>query len=333
MTIRLIEGFDACTDITKLAGKWTAVSSATLSASGGRFNSGYISLSYAGACSRTFDAQQTWIVGCARMITSPLSATDVLTFQDSGSTQILIHHDSNGAISIWRGYTQIAVSSGFSLSPDTWYYIEAKAFIASTGGYVTVKVNGTTVVSVSNVNTQNTANASANSIQFSHTASGSCHAYIDDITILDGTGTINDFQGDCRVRTLLAAADDTVMFARSAGGYNYANVDDPSPNDDTDYNLSSTVGDKDFLAFNDLPANPGVIKCVQVSARARKDDSGARSLKTKVKSGGTEGNGAVSALSTSYTYITDVFATDPHTGAAWTDTAVNASSVGYELIS
>ncbi|MEO5376090.1 MAG: hypothetical protein H7840_17850, partial [Alphaproteobacteria bacterium] len=76
---------------------------------------------------------------------------------------------------------------------------------------------------------------------------------------------------------------------------------------------------RDLLRFTSLPANPGAIKCVQVSARARKDDAGARSLRTVAKSGATEATGASNALGTRYQYLADVFATDPATGAAWTD--------------
>lgn len=331
MSVRLIEGFDACTDANKYLGKWTSTGSITnIYASGGRFNSGYIALtSY--SFFRTFDSQPTWVVGFARLAVTNIYATDILTLEDGGTQQIVVRTNSAGAIAIDRGSTQIAISNAGILMADTWFFIEVKATIADSGGAVQVRVNGVVVVSVTNADTKASANASANVIRFG--GGGSNTARYDDIYILDGTGaTLNDFLGDHRVRTLLPAADDVVQFARSTGSYNYANVDDASSDEDTTYNESSTVGAKDFFAFNDLPANPGTITCVQVSARARKNDAGERSLRTKVKSDGTEANGATNALGSTYLYSAEVFATDPATGAAWTETAVNAAGYGYEVL-
>lgn len=334
MTIRLIEGFDACTDVSKYLGKWTSISStAVLSSNGGRFNSGCLSLSGSGSgatnCFRTFDAQSTWVVGFAWQCSST-AATDILYFEDGTTTQLSLYKNASGALSIVRGTYPVIATSSAALVPNTWYFIECKVFIADTGGYVSVRVDGSDFVSITNADTKySSSNAWVNSIKFLQNGYGNVNKF-DDIYILDGTGTPNDFLGDHRVRTLLPAADDAVQFTRSSGTYNYANVDDPSADDDSTYNESSTIGAKDLLAFNDLPTNPGVIKCVQVSVRARKDDAGTRSLRTKVNSGSFEANGASNALNTSYQYFADVFTTDPATGAAWTDAAINTASYGYE---
>nr|CAX84104.1 uncharacterized protein [uncultured bacterium] len=331
--IRLIEGFDACSDDAKYLGKWTAIAaSASMASSGGRFNSGYLALTSASTFSRAFDPQPTWVVGFARMTTPTLHPCDILVFADGASEQIVIRNDAAGAIAIDRGSTQLVLSNGGIITPETWAFFEIKVTIADTGGSVLVRINGAEVVAIDNADTKATANASANTITFGGSGNAVAYARYDDIYILDGTGTINDFQGDCRVRTLLPAADDTVQFARSTGAYNYANVDDANPDDDATWNESGTPGDKDLLAFNDLPANPGTIKCIQVSVRARKDDAGARSLRTKVNSGGTEANGAANALGSTYLYYADVFATDPASGAAWAEAAVNSSSYGYESL-
>ncbi|MBF0095313.1 MAG: hypothetical protein HQL34_12335 [Alphaproteobacteria bacterium] len=162
------------------------------------------------------------MVGFARLITS-LTASDMLILEDNGSEQIVVRHTDTGSIAIDRGATQLALSSG-SLLPNTWTFIEVKAVIADSGGSVTVRVNGADFVSVSNADTKATATASANSVKFWGSGGSGATVRYDDIYILDGTGAINDFLGDHRVRTLLPAADDSVQFARSTGAYNYANV-------------------------------------------------------------------------------------------------------------
>lgn len=331
MTYRLIEGFDAGTDITRYLGKRTSISGCSLATSGGRFNSGCLSLTASNAtCFRTFDAQPTWICGFAWQFSGGTSNTDVIRIEDGTTTQVSLYKDSGGALRIYRGTGTLLATSAAALAPNTWYFIEIAALIADSGGYVLVRVDGADFVSVTNADTkQSSTNAWASVIKFMQNSSSNTNK-LDDVYVLDGTGTPNDFLGDHRVRTLLPAVDDAVQFSRSGGSYNYANVAESSADDDASYNESSTAGAKDLFRLNGLPANPGAVRCLQVSVRARKDDAGARSIRTRVKSGATEANGASNALNTTYQYFADIYPTDPATGAAWTDTAVNNSSMGYE---
>ena len=154
---------------------------------------------------------------------------------------------------------------------------------------------------------------------------------MDDFYMLDQSGSapLNDFLGDCRIDTIYPSADGTYSdFTPSTGSTHYTLVDEATPNT-TDYVSSSTVGNRDSYQFQDIAAlSAQTIYGVQVNAAIVKDDAGARSAATFVRSGSSNSDGAGVGLSTSQTYISQIFTTDPNTGAAWTESAVNAAQFG-----
>jgi hypothetical protein len=118
----------------------------------------------------------------------------------------------------------------------------------------------------------------------------------------------------------------------STGTAHAALVDDNPANDDTDYNQSSNVGDKDTYDMAALSGNWASIKAVQVLMEARKDDAGARSICSVTRSGGTDYDGAAQGLTTSYMYYTEILQNDPATSAAWANkAAVDAAEFGMKV--
>lgn len=123
----------------------------------------------------------------------------------------------------------------------------------------------------------------------------------------------------------------TTNFTPSTGTNHAALVDESPPNDDTDYNQSSNVGDLDLYEITDMAHTPASIFGVQINLNAKKDDAGTRSIAGVVRSGGTNYEGGAQALSTSYAYYLDVRETDPDTSAPWTKTGVDNAQFGIKV--
>jgi hypothetical protein len=70
---------------------------------------------------------------------------------------------------------------------------------------------------------------------------------------------------------------------------------------------------------------------VQVNAAVLKDDAGAKSVATFVRSSSTNGDGASTVLGTSQVYVSQVFETDPNGSIAWTEASVNAMEAGVKV--
>lgn len=96
---------------------------------------------------------------------------------------------------------------------------------------------------------------------------------------------------------------------------------------------SSTVGQEDLYAFPALTTSADTIYTVAVKANMKRANSGARTVDLRIKSGSTDSGGSNTALtpSTSYSWMTSYFDTDPNTGTGWTSSAVNNAVAGPKI--
>ena len=112
---------------------------------------------------------------------------------------------------------------------------------------------------------------------------------------------------------------------------NYLLVDDTTPDDDTTYVGSNTVGDKDLYDYGSISATSGTIYAVKPMLYARKDDSGSRSICSVVKeSGGTEEDGPDQSIGQTYQYWNDIRTQTP-SGGDWGVSDVNGMTAGVKV--
>jgi hypothetical protein len=114
------------------------------------------------------------------------------------------------------------------------------------------------------------------------------------------------------------------------GAQNWMAVNETPNDDNSSYVTDATPGNIDRYTF---PAIAGSqVFGVNVCFRAEKDDSGTRTERAAVKSGGTvSDNGSDFALTlNSYVNFQGIFPTDPNTGVAWTVSGVNAAEFGIK---
>jgi hypothetical protein len=112
---------------------------------------------------------------------------------------------------------------------------------------------------------------------------------------------------------------------------NYSSVNEQTPNSDTSFVYSSTVGATDIYAMADLPTTPLNIVMLQASVIMRKSDTATRFGQMVFKSGGTTDLSPSVVQGTSYGGLLKMYPLDPNTGALWTTAAVNALQLGMKV--
>lgn len=348
MSLLFQDGFD---HYNTPSHNYTVVGSGTIDTTGGRFLGGAYKITtntqYARRTALT--AGDVYIVNIAFKVTTLPTVTrpvDIIMFLDGANCQVSLRCLDTGVVRLERlsgsgflnqntGTTVLATSSGSALLINTWYAFEVKLTVANAGTCV-VKQDGTTIINFSG-DTQATANASVDAVLIGIAQdAGNIVAFWDDLIVMDDAGAaMNDFIGDKRIFTLYPIAEGFYsQWTPSTGADNSALVDETPPNDDTDFVLSNTPGDKDTYVMQDLPGGVTNIKAVCVVHRARKDDAGTRTIKAKIRSNGVDEDGPNFNLASSYAFYSTPFYIDP--GASppddWDAAAVNAIEVGQEVV-
>jgi len=280
---------------------------------------------------------QTMVVGFAYQPGDALGDNCRIVVFHQGSTEhFSLRVQTSGEVSVHLGTsaTAVATSTGASLAPNTWSYIEFKVTIGNAGvGSYEVRVNGVNVLSDSDQDTQNGGSAIADSIKFfgNSDSSSANRSAFDDIYILDDTGSENnDFLGSQKVVAIIptAAGDDTDFTPNS--GNNYQAVDENGHDSDSSYVESGTSGHTDLYQFGDVSLTD--IKGVQINAVAKETDASPFSLNLLCKSDATLDSGSPLAIGgTTYVSRSRILEEDPDTSAPWTDSGIDAAQFGIEV--
>lgn len=215
-------------------------------------------------------------------------------------------------------------------------YIEVKLFVHNTTGYLIVKLEGTTVINLTNIDTQ----AGASDLVTTATIQGMIYEFtsattvIDDIYLLNGAGTTNnDFLGDCRVRAILpngnGAASDWVGSDGNSTD-NYLLVDEGYPTDVTNYVEASAVGATDLYAFADV-ADPAVLGMRVAGWALRTDSVEAKQMSLVARdASANEVEGPATPVNTTQTGLGLVLDKQPN-GSNWTAAAANGMQFGFRV--
>lgn len=332
MALLFIDGFDhyATADIPK---KWSAYDQATISAIGRR-GSGALNTGTGASSGATLTLSNTYstlILGAALKFSSFTGTHIPLQFTDGGVGQVYLEVSSDGVLAVYRSGTKLGQSLPGVVRIDSWFYLEMKVVINDTTGAVEVRVNGSTVVALTNVDTQATANAYATAIRFYGNLSAPS-VTVDDLYLLDTSGTVNnDFLGDCRVDAYLPTVDGAVQaWTPTPAGTHYTTVDETTPNA-TDYVSSATVGNKELFGVPDMVNTPLSIFGVQLASFAWKTDAGFREIKNLVRISAVDYPSSALSITETSAYKLKVWDQNPATSTAWTDTSVNAAEWGVEV--
>ena len=282
-------------------------------------------------------AGDVFIVGFALNMPVLGTANNLIRFQEgTGLTHVAIDINSSGYLVVKRNATVLATATTHIITPGSWFYLEFKVVIHDTIGSVAVRVDTiapTFSASLTGIDTREGATGIVDRIVLNGSFTNP-YGTVDDLYVCDDSGsTNNDFLGICVVETLLpqTGAGAHQDFTQSSGSDQGAMVDEATPDDDTTYNTSATVGDQESYNYPSLSLT-GSILGVQTDLYARKTDAGSRTIAPIVRTASTTTPGTAVAPLTTYRYFSQVWETKP-AGGAWTEADINALEVGMKVVS
>lgn len=343
MALIFMDGFDCYSSVTDAQNSgWIPESSTTISTTAGRAGGGaleFVSTIY--QWTRTFPiiAYGGTIFVCFAYYHKGAAAPTQLVrvLSDTGGLIGAITHDTAGTVTWTPSTGGVTNTAGSPLTANSWHWVELKIVLGTTAsnGSVEVQIDGASVLTATSQDT-NTTGVGAGGIELTGGASTAPNqAWIDDIVIMDGTGSaLNNFLGDCLISTLTPNADGGTVDWTASAGADYECVDEaPSAaNDDTDYISSSTAGQESRFQMTNLTGSPASVHAVGVRYRAKKTDAGVRTLRSLINSNATEQTGTERGLTSNYIWRHDYYSQDPDGPSAWDEAAVNAMQVGVEVV-
>jgi hypothetical protein len=338
--------FDGCGEYYATADVqqvWTHADSVTVQPTSGRRGDACISIG--GSTQEVhqgFPSTGTIVFGTAWKVPTIIAGNT--TYWEIWGTGPFVHVSlqvtATGAIRCLNGgSTEIVVSAAGVVTADTWHYLEFKVTISDTIGQITVRVDEVEVIGTdADENTRNAGDSDlASMIKWRGPAVADGHRF-DDVYILntDGDSPYNDFLGDAQIDAVLpdgtGASSDFDTTQGSAT--HYENVDEATPNGDTDYNETNTANDVDLFEYAALPAiaDGATVFGVKVTSYLNKQDAGSAPVRMVARPAATNRNGVSLFPQTSYRYPYEIWPDNPETSTPWTDATINASEYGVEYL-
>lgn len=256
----------------------------------------------------------------------------LIAFRDQfGGVQFYLAIDSVGNLNVVNAALTVVMFQcpKRRIIQNNWHYIEIAMTIDDAAGAVNIWIDGEDQGGITGVDTKATNFANVGQFYTAVPDYKEGTYRLDDMYIL-----INETQplGECRIQLLEVNADAAIQFSRSGGANNYANVGANSSDGDTSYNYANDIGNQDLFLNTGIAVNPDKIHAIGINIAARKEDSGTRTIKGVVKSGGSVGFTPDYNLTVNYTWTRKIILVDPETETAWTKGRVNAMQLGYELV-
>ena len=285
--------------------------------------SGMFPNGFGGFRSRYVTASTHLVVGAAvrRNLSTNLALLGFLSTATGGPD---VRLGSNGLLQYYRGSGPV-VTTDFAVAHGAWYYLELGVVIGASGS-LEIRVNKTPVVSVSGIDTRPAGSATTCNAAQMYMAGGNPIGSVDFEDFYIAYGDELKWLGDIRVDELPLTGNATPQDWTPDSGSAWERL-----NTDAGYITGTDVGDAslfDIASFTPATIN---IHAVQLTGKARKTDTGSKSIALQVKSGSTIDVGPDLALSDTTLAYTSTFEQDPGTGAAWTDSALNALKVGVKV--
>lgn len=231
---------------------------------------------------------------------------------------------SNGFLEYYRGSGAV-VTTGHTVAAGEWYHLQLGVVIGVSGS-LEIRLNGTPVVSLTNVDTRPGGSAATcNAVQV-YMSGGNPLGSIDIEDFYLSYGDELKWLGDIRVDALPLTSNATPQDWVPDSGNAWERLNAAAGNI-----IGSTVGAESLFNVADFTPATSAIHAVQVTASARKTDIGSRSFAPEVGSGSTVAVGdSVPLGDTTGSYI-ETWERDPDTNAAWTDAGIDALRVGVRV--
>lgn len=254
--------------------------------------------------------------------------------RNAGTMLFWFRIQKTGHITLYRGTTVVGTSTT-AFSEGVWHYAKFKVVLHDTLGTCTVKIDDTTVLSLTGVDT--TAGGTTwDTVQFGQWCTdagvGACICDIDHLLIMDGSGARNnDFVGDYVIEWIVPTAEGTTLgWTPDTGTVHYSRVDDDPSDGDTTYVKTTTVGAVDTYNFPDVPVAGAPILGVVHKIYAKKEDGGDSETAAVTRISSTNYVGTSRVTPGSYAMLQEIWDVKPSDSQVWNYTDVNAAEMGVK---
>jgi hypothetical protein len=279
-------------------------------------------------------------VGLDFFSTPGVNGNIIFSYYDLGTStvQCQCRVYADGSIQAFKGnaVTQLGVApaGSFPMNLNVFHYFEMGVNVTSAAsGSVELRVDGTTVLNLTNVVTAQNNNFT-NMVIIGDIALLGATYYVDDFYINDDTGLYNKtFAGDVTiVRVPMGASGSFTQWTPVGAATNWQAVSE-SPATDTKFVYDGSPGDRDTYKLSSA-FGIAAPQSLQLVHRLEKDLAGTRSLQQNVRgSNGADVFSTTITLGVGYTFAVMVQETDPATGVQWGNpSAVAAAEFGQKLI-
>lgn len=341
--IRFLDGFD---HYTVMGGssyrKWDSVSALTSTGfTTGRYGGYGVAPSSAGIHKTMDSYETTWIIGFAILVVDQVNLDQYFfAIGDTGvvNTYVIIR-SADQHIAVYNGNNDLILDTGFAAPVGVWFFLEMKILYGASGA-VTVQIDGTNVGSATGVDTTNGASGNNWFVIRSNGLTNHSQNLIDDLYILDTSGsTNNDFLGESRIQYQAPATEGaTNNFLPSTPGTTNNALMVTGRTDFTEtngkYNYTGAVNNIDLYSLGSF-VTTGLTQVfgIQLNVAYRKDDVGNRKITPIVRSSLNNYDGNEYTCSSTYTLSMDIWESDPSSAAPWSAATLNTAQFGLKVTS
>lgn len=333
MAILHMDGFDGYSSVADLALTYSGAAQ-NFSTSAGRYGGGAWQFGQIGTLivPGPFPLE-TWMGFAYQMNEATSSEMVIATWNSVSDTEAtLTYNATTGQMKAYRGNRNYLVASAtVNVNDNAWHWwdIHHKQDVS---GAFEIWIDGTRVLNFSGDMSYNAVSSLA-SITIGSVAVYTPRGYMDDLVIVDTTGSANNGRvSDSRIESLRPSSDASPNNGTPSTGATHYGVVDDTTWDASDYTtITNTSGQEELFGISDLASTPSSVAAVKVTFYAQKTDTGSAILKTVVVSSGTEGDGPSQTLGTAWGRFGTIYEQDPHTTAPWIASAVNALQAGVKV--
>ncbi len=346
----LIAGLDTTASSKSLRNRWnsTGVANSIYCApSVGPRGGPCLVMPQGAAIAKTFSHQATYITGLNVSTSSSLGigGNPLLQFSNNGLILCTLTINLDGSIVVFGNNNPglVLLTIPPVITSGVFAYVELSATLSGTTNMnlaVQVWVNGVSQGTGSsllgrNMNTLTSNSATFNQLFLSSPAASSGICYAADFYLNNGTGPTNTgVFGPVQIDAYpLPNGDISVQWTPLGGtGTNFSEINENPADGDSSYVFSTTPGNVDSYAWQDVVTFTGTVKSVQLTYFARSTDEGTKTFQGNIGAGGLEQQTVTYGLPGNYRYFHQAFDLDPATGLPWTVAGFNAKQFGIKLV-
>ncbi len=254
----------------------------------------------------------------------------VLQIMDVANNPLItLTHDANHLMQIFRGdYNGVLIGTAIEATTTDPHYLELGVTFSTTAGAIGLRAHHETpkssvnLISLSGINTG--PDGWSKITHYIHSGNARSHFYV-----LDGAAPNGYFLGPQRVYTCFPNGPGLLTQWTPNAGFNYAAVDDPTPDADATYVRSQTDGARDLYDTDETPIPTLVdINGVQINNIARKESSGFTNRIGGLLKLAAIHEGPSQSLAAGYNDRRLIYDRNPETGLRFTRAEIAASQIG-----